>query len=59
MYRFVAFNIAYHKNFVSNFFETLKYKFHIFKNKRLRVARSTLVHSHLHTDLKIKSAMDS
>jgi hypothetical protein len=28
LYRFIAFNNAYHKNFVSKFFETLKYKFH-------------------------------
>jgi hypothetical protein len=28
LYRFIAFNNVYHKNFVSNFFETLKYKFH-------------------------------
>jgi hypothetical protein len=35
LYQFVAFNIAYHKNFVSDFFETLKYKFHMFENKGL------------------------
>jgi hypothetical protein len=28
LYRFIAFNKAYHKNFVSKNFETLKYKFH-------------------------------
>jgi hypothetical protein len=28
LYRFIAFNNAYHKNFVLKFFETLKYKFH-------------------------------
>jgi hypothetical protein len=28
LYRFIAFNNAHHKNFVSKVFETLKYKFY-------------------------------
>jgi hypothetical protein len=28
LYRFIAFNNAYHKNFILKFFETLKYKFY-------------------------------
>jgi hypothetical protein len=39
---FVAFNIGYLENFVSFFFfENLKYKFCMFKNKELRVPKST------------------
>jgi hypothetical protein len=43
--RFVAFNNAYLKNFVSDFFETLKIWIWMVENKELHVARSTFIHT--------------
>jgi hypothetical protein len=45
--QFVALNIGYLKIFVPDSFETLKYKFYMFKYKELHVARSILVLTHM------------
>jgi hypothetical protein len=44
-YTLMGFIIGYLENFVSYFFETLKYEFYILKNKRIRVVRSMFIHA--------------